>query len=185
MMGGAVLRKWVPSAKFGTWQTGLAPGKIFLAPGNFQYLKKVSLAPGKFNQSAPKSHHFKPKFQNFLEEIPHTPFNWHDYPSTGSQTRYQMSHIMPFHHICSTLWLILRTKTVMIFIDHSATYLMGQPLSPASTRRVTDVVFMWISHVEITWENMWECGSIDFYSIKSILGILTWRKLSISTHFPT
>ncbi len=30
-----VLRKWVPSAKVGTLQTGLAPGKIILAPGNF------------------------------------------------------------------------------------------------------------------------------------------------------
>ena len=57
-----VLRKWVPSAKFGTWQTGLAPGKKNLAPGNFQSFKKVSLAPGKFVQSAPTSHHFKPKF---------------------------------------------------------------------------------------------------------------------------
>ena len=61
----SVLRKWVPSAKFGTWQTGLAPGKIFLAPGNFQSFKKVSLAPGKFVQSAQKLHHFKPKFQKF------------------------------------------------------------------------------------------------------------------------
>ncbi len=69
----AVLRKWVPSAKFGTWQTGLAPGKIFLAPGNFQSFKKVSLAPGKFVQSAQKLHHFKPKFQKFSGGDPPIP----------------------------------------------------------------------------------------------------------------
>ncbi len=39
-------QNWVPSAKFGTWQNGLAPGKNILALGNFLLFRKIGLAAG-------------------------------------------------------------------------------------------------------------------------------------------
>ena len=53
----------VPNLALGKLAWHLAKFSWHLA--TFSLFKKVSLAPGKFVQIAPKSHHFNPKFPNF------------------------------------------------------------------------------------------------------------------------
>ena len=87
----AVFLFWLPIAKFGNWQNGLATGKFLLATGNFQSFKTIGFRFFNVAQNAPFRVNL---FKIFLGEDPRTPI-----PMVGE---------CPFQHppprILSVLW---------------------------------------------------------------------------------
>ena len=73
----AVFLIWVPSDKFGTWQTGLAPSKVISATWQFSsFQEKLATFRGvlQIPSKYPRLHHFGPiSSKIFWERTPITP----------------------------------------------------------------------------------------------------------------